>query len=128
MGVPSLCAHIQAHLFVMASLCCGSSLGRYMMIPTQLKTESTGRLLLLQPPPAAASRPAAAGLMTLLLAAVQRCSMGAGAGTSAASMMRSSSCMYAMSLWGWQMDTHVHCQHVVIRVHCSGNDYSSSCM
>jgi hypothetical protein len=64
-----------------------------MMIPTQLNTESAGSLLLLQLLPAAAAAPAAAGLMALLLAAVHRCSMGAGAGMSAASMMRSNSCM-----------------------------------
>lgn len=63
------------------------------MIPTQLNTESAGKLALLQLLPAAAVSPAAAGLMALLLAAVQRCSMGAGAGTSAVSINRKSSCM-----------------------------------
>jgi hypothetical protein len=85
--------HAATHLAVMASRCWGSSEGRYMIIPTQLNTELSGSFPLVQLLPAAAAGPAAAGLSALLLAAVQRCSMGAGAGMAADSMIRRSSRM-----------------------------------
>ena len=53
--------------------CSGTSVGRYMMIPTQLNTGSGGLWEW-------------AGLMSDRLAAVHLCSMGAGAGMLYASM------------------------------------------
>lgn len=68
----------------MACLACFSSVGRYMIMPTQEYSSSGCSRI-------------AAGLMGAELAADQRCSMGAGAGVSSASSFCMSSCMNSKS-------------------------------
>ena len=74
----------QTHLLVMACLACFSSVGRYIIMPTQEYSSSECSRI-------------AAGLMGAELAADQRCSMGAGAGVSSASSFCMSSCMNSRS-------------------------------
>ena len=77
-------SNIHSHLSVMACRWASSSVGRYMMMPTQECTVS--------------GRPRAdAGLIDALLEAVQRCSMGDGAGTPASSISRIRSFMKSRS-------------------------------
>lgn len=92
----TICTGMPAHLFVMAALCFGSSLGMYMMIPTQLNSAPGLTPIGVAATAASAEAPAAAaaaGLMGLLLPEVHRCSIGLGAGILLASISFSKSSM-----------------------------------
>lgn len=92
--------HQQACRFVIAALDFGSSLGRYMMMPTQLNSAPGFSPTGVAAVAASAEGPAAAaaaGLMGLLLLDDHLCSIGLGAGILLASISRSKSSMYARS-------------------------------